>query len=62
MEERSKNGLILNLRTMARKQVMMGGVAEISALAKKIRRPNEKWTDAIKRASAQLKKQGTLKR
>jgi len=31
-------------------------VAEISKLAKKIRKPNEKWTDAIKRASAQLKK------
>ena len=31
-------------------------VAEISKLAKKIRKANEKWTDAIKRASAQLKK------
>lgn len=31
-------------------------VAQINALAKKIRKPNEKWTDAIKRASAQLKK------
>jgi predicted nucleic acid-binding protein len=31
-------------------------VAQISALAKKIRKPNEKWTDAIKRATAQLKK------
>jgi len=30
-------------------------VAEISALAKKIRKADEKWTDAIKRASAQLK-------
>lgn len=30
-------------------------VADISRLAKKIRKPNEKWTDAIKRASAQLK-------
>jgi hypothetical protein len=30
-------------------------VADISKLAKKIRKPNEKWTDAIKRASAQLK-------
>jgi len=31
-------------------------VAEISALAKKIRKPNEAWTAAIKRAAAQLKK------
>jgi hypothetical protein len=31
-------------------------VAEISKLAKEIRKPNEKWTDAIKRATAQLKK------
>jgi hypothetical protein len=31
-------------------------VASISSLAKKIRKPNEKWTDAIKRATAQLKK------
>ncbi len=31
-------------------------VAEISKLAKKIRKPNEAWTNAIKRASAQLKK------
>lgn len=30
-------------------------VAEISALAKKIRKPDEKWTAAIKRAAAQLK-------
>lgn len=31
-------------------------VADVSRLAKKIRKPNEKWTDAIKRASEQLKK------
>lgn len=31
-------------------------VAQISALAKKIRKPNEKWTDAIKRATTQLKR------
>lgn len=31
-------------------------VAQISALAKKIRKPNEKWTEAIKRATVQLKK------
>jgi hypothetical protein len=30
-------------------------VKDISALAKKIRKPDEKWTNAIKRASAQLK-------
>lgn len=30
-------------------------VSEISALAKKIRKPNEVWTTAIKRAAAQLK-------
>jgi hypothetical protein len=30
-------------------------VADIAKLAKKIRKPNERWTDAIKRASAQLK-------
>ena len=30
-------------------------VQEISKLAKKIRKPNEKWTDAIKRAAKQLK-------
>lgn len=30
-------------------------VAEISKLAKKIRKPNEAWTSAIKRATAQLK-------
>ena len=31
------------------------GVADIAKLAKKIRKPNEKWTDAIKRASSQIK-------
>jgi hypothetical protein len=31
------------------------GVADISKLAKKIRKQGEKWTDAIKRAAAQLK-------
>lgn len=31
-------------------------VADIAKLAKKIRKPKEAWTDAIKRASAQLKK------
>lgn len=30
-------------------------VAEIAALAKKIRKPNEAWTAAIKRASNELK-------
>lgn len=32
-------------------------VADIAKLAKQIRKPNEKWTEAIKRASAQLKAQ-----
>lgn len=31
-------------------------VAEISKLAKSIRKENEKWRDAIKRATAMLKK------
>jgi hypothetical protein len=31
-------------------------VSEIAKLAKKIRKPNEAWTSAIKRAAAQLKK------
>lgn len=31
-------------------------VSSISTLAKKIRKPNEAWTSAIKRAAAQLKK------
>ncbi len=31
-------------------------VSDIAKLAKQIRKPNEKWTDAIKRAAAQLKK------
>ena len=30
-------------------------VAEIAKLAKKIRKQGERWTDAIKRAAAQLK-------
>ena len=30
-------------------------VSDIAKLAKKIRKPTEKWTDAIKRAAAQLK-------
>jgi hypothetical protein len=32
----------------------------ISAHAKKIRKEGEKWTDAIKRASAELKKQNKI--
>jgi hypothetical protein len=31
-------------------------VADISKLAKKIRKPNENWLSCIKRAAAQLKK------
>jgi|688.fasta_scaffold01175_44 hypothetical protein len=40
-------------KTIAKKKV---NVADISALAKKIRKPNEAWTAAIKRAAAQIKK------
>ena len=32
-------------------------VSDIAKLAKKIRKDGEKWTDAIKRSAAQLKKQ-----
>jgi hypothetical protein len=32
-------------------------VADIAKLAKKIRKPNEAWTNAIKRAALELKKQ-----
>ena len=31
-------------------------VSDIAKLAKKIRKDGEKWTDAIKRSAAQLKK------
>lgn len=31
-------------------------VSDIAKLAKKIRKEGEKWTDAIKRSAAQLKK------
>ena len=37
------------------KQPKKISVSEISALAKKIRKEGEKWTDAIKRAAKQLK-------
>jgi len=37
-----------------------GKVALISAHAKKIRKEGEKWTAAIKRASAELKKMGKI--
>lgn len=40
---------------MAKAEKKKVNVADIAKLAKKIRKPNEKWTDAIKRASAQLK-------
>jgi hypothetical protein len=46
---------ILNNNTMA-KATKKISVAEISKLAKQIRKKGEAWTDAIKRASAQLKK------
>jgi len=32
-------------------------VSDIAKLAQKIRKPNEKWQDTIKRAAAQLKKE-----
>jgi hypothetical protein len=38
------------------KETKKVSVSEIAKLAKKIRKEGEKWTDAIKRASAQLKK------
>lgn len=41
---------------MATKAKKKTSVGEISTLAKKIRKPGEKWQDAIKRASTQLKK------
>lgn len=40
-------------KSTAKKKV---SVADIAALAKKIRKPNEAWTSAIKRAAAQIKK------
>jgi hypothetical protein len=40
---------------MAKATTKKISVADIAKLAKKIRKPNERWTDAIKRASAQLK-------
>ena len=38
------------------KAIKKVSVADIAKLAKKIRKEGEKWTDAIKRAAAQLKK------
>jgi hypothetical protein len=38
------------------KETKKVSVSDIAKLAKKIRKEGEKWTDAIKRASAQLKK------
>jgi len=38
------------------KETKKVSVSDIAKLAKKIRKDGEKWTDAIKRASAQLKK------
>ena len=39
---------------------MSSTIQKISALAKKIRKKDEKWTDAIKRATKQLKKEGKI--
>jgi len=41
---------------MAKATTKKISVSEIAKLAKQIRKPSEKWTDAIKRAAAQLKK------
>jgi hypothetical protein len=38
------------------KEMKKINVADISKLAKKIRKPNEAWTAAIKRAAKELKK------
>lgn len=46
--------------TSKKKKRSGGGVAQISARAKKIRKNGEAWTAAIKRASAQLKKEGKI--
>lgn len=35
-------------------------IKKISAEAKKIRKKDEKWTSAIKRASSKLKKEGKI--
>jgi hypothetical protein len=37
-----------------------GQVSAISSKAKEIRKPNEKWTEAIKRASKLLKKEKSI--
>lgn len=37
-----------------------GGVGEIAKHAKKIRKEGEKWQSAIKRATAELKKEGKI--
>jgi hypothetical protein len=52
--------VVLGLRVKNKNKKMANakkkvGVADISKLAKKIRKQGEKWTDAIKRAAAQLK-------
>jgi hypothetical protein len=45
-----------NKKLYMAKEVKKVSLADIAKLAKQIRRPNEKWTDAIKRAASQLKK------
>jgi hypothetical protein len=44
------------IKNMA-KETKKVSVSDIAKLAKKIRKPNEAWTNAIKRASLELKKQ-----
>lgn len=51
-----KLGKQVKSNSMAKATTKKVSVAEIAALAKKIRKPNEAWTAAIKRAAAQLKK------
>jgi hypothetical protein len=40
---------------MAKETKKKLSISEIAKLAKKIRKPDEKWVDALKRATAQLK-------
>jgi hypothetical protein len=45
-----------NKKNYMAKETKKINVADISKLAKKIRKPNEAWTSAIKRAAKELKK------
>jgi hypothetical protein len=48
--------VVKNKKNFMAKETKKINVADISKLAKKIRKPDEKWTAAIKRASVQLRK------